>query len=202
MAEQRMMKQGPDNKKIYGVYIKSMLNTKVVLNMNEVGKNVKQNLERMISKQIEGKCVTEGFIRPGSTRVISYSAGVVNNGIVEFQVIMESMVCNPVEGMLIECVVKTITKAGVHAEVVDSDSGVVPIVAFLARDHNYSDKQFALVKENSKITVRVIGCRFELFDKNIWVIGKLVEPDKLNIKQNEGKNKKPLHIGVDDSDDE
>jgi len=202
MAEQRMMKQAPDNKKIYGVYIKSMLNTKVVLNMNEVGKNVKQNLERMISKQIEGKCVTEGFIRPGSTRVISYSAGVVNNGIVEFQVIMESMVCNPVEGMLIECVVKTITKAGVHAEVVDSDSGVVPIVAFLARDHNYSDKQFALVKENSKITVRVIGCRFELFDKNIWVIGKLVEPDKLNMKQNEGKNKKPLHIGGDDSDNE
>ena len=198
MAEQRMMKQAPDNKKIYGVYIKSMLNTKVVLNMNEVGKNAKQNLERMISKQIEGKCITEGFIRPGSTRVISYSAGVVNNGVVEFQVIMESMVCNPVEGMLIECVVKTITKAGVHAEVVDSDSGVVPIVAFLARDHNYSDKQFALVKENSKITVRVIGCRFELFDKNIWVIGKLVEPDKLNIKQNEGKNKKPLHIGGDD----
>lgn len=203
MAEQRMAKPAADSKKIYGVYIKSMLSTKVVLNMNEVGKNVKQNLERMISKQIEGKCVTEGFIRPGSTRVISYSAGVVNNGIVEFQVVMECMVCNPVEGMLIECVVKTITKAGVHAEVIDSDSSVVPIVAFLARDHNYSDKQFALVKENAKITVRVIGCRFELFDKNIWVIGKLVEQDKLNIKQNEGKYKKPLHIGGDDdSDDE
>ena len=50
-----------DGKNIkYGVYTKSMLSMKVVLNINEVGKNLKENLEKMISKNIEGKCIKEG----------------------------------------------------------------------------------------------------------------------------------------------
>ena len=66
-------------RQIYGVYIKSLLNMKVVLSITEVGKNIKQNLERMISKKTEGRCIAEGFIRPGSISVISYSSGTVNN---------------------------------------------------------------------------------------------------------------------------
>jgi DNA-directed RNA polymerase subunit E'/Rpb7 len=169
-------------RQIYGVYIKSLLNMKVVLSITEVGKNIKQNLERMISKKTEGRCIAEGFIRPGSISVISYSSGTVNNEKVEFQTVFECMVCHPVEGMLIECDTKTITKAGVHAEVVDKN-GVVPITVFVARDHHYTDRQFAEIKENMKITIRVIGVRFELNDPYICVIGKLVEQTAANQRQ-------------------
>ena len=170
MAEQ---KRG-DQREIFGVYIKSLLNMKVVLAITEVGKNVKQNLERMISKITEGRCIVEGFIRPGSVAVINYSSGTVNNDKIEFQTTFECMVCHPVEGMLIECDTKTITKAGVHAEVTDKD-GVVPVTVFVARDHHYTDRQFSDLKENMKIVVRVIGVRFELNDPYICVIGKFVE---------------------------
>ena len=98
MAEQ---KRG-DQREIFGVYIKSLLNMKVSLAITEVGKNIKQNLERMISKLTEGRCIMEGFIRPGSIAVINYSSGTVNNDKVEFQTTFECMVCHPVEGMLIE----------------------------------------------------------------------------------------------------
>jgi hypothetical protein len=170
MAEQ---KRG-DQREIFGVYIKSLLNMKVVLAITEVGKNVKQNLERMISKITEGRCIVEGFIRPGSVAVINYSSGTINNDKIEFQTTFECMVCHPVEGMLIECDTKTITKAGVHAEVTDKD-GVVPVTVFVARDHHYTDRQFSDLKENMKIVVRVIGVRFELNDPYICVIGKFVE---------------------------
>jgi hypothetical protein len=76
--------------------------------------------------------------------------------------------------MLIESTVKTITKAGIHAEVIDSD-GIVPLTIFVARDHQYNDKMFGQAKENTKITVRVIGIRFELNDPFICVIAKLTD---------------------------
>ena len=178
MTDFRQKKQSDKQQpqQIYGVYIASMLTMKVALSITEVGKNIKSNLERKISKQTEGKCIAEGFIRPNSVKIISYSSGTVNNEKVEFQTVFECMICHPVEGMMIECNAKTITKAGIHAEVID-DIGTMPITAFIARDHHFTDKMFATVKENAKLVIRVIGVRFELNDPYICVIGKLVSAE-------------------------
>jgi DNA-directed RNA polymerase subunit E'/Rpb7 len=163
--------------KVYGVYLKSVLTQKIVLSINEVGKNLKQNLEKKIAASIEGKCIAQGFVKPGSVSVVNFSSGNVNAANVEFQVVFECMICHPVEGMLIECKAKTITKAGIHAEVVDA-SGVIPVTVFVARDHNYNDIHFNNVKENAEILVRVLGTRFELNDPYICVIAKLAQLSK------------------------
>jgi hypothetical protein len=85
------------------------------------------------------------------------------------------MVCNPVEGMMIDCKVTDITMAGVHA-VVESDTPNRPLIeVFVARDHNYMNRKFAEVKDTDKIKVRIIGKRFELNDPCITVCGLLVE---------------------------
>jgi hypothetical protein len=84
------------------------------------------------------------------------------------------MICHPVEGMIIDCTSKTITKAGVHAQVIDSD-GTIPVTVFVARDHHNTNKYFNTIKENAKIQVKVIGARYELNDPYICVIGKLVD---------------------------
>jgi hypothetical protein len=84
------------------------------------------------------------------------------------------MVCHPVEGMEVECMSKTITKAGIHAEVVDQE-GNIPITIFISRDHHISNREFGLVKENSRLLVKIIGVRFELNDPYICAIGKLLE---------------------------
>jgi DNA-directed RNA polymerase subunit E'/Rpb7 len=163
-----------DVKKVYPPYIKSLLTKKVVLAITEVGKNIKQNLEDKIVSVMEGKCIEEGFIRPNSVRVISYSCGIINTENIEFQTVFECYVCHPVEGMEILCTVKTITKAGIHAEYIDVND-VVPIVVFVAREHHFNDRFFADVKESSKIKIRVIGIRYELNDTQICVIGKLLQ---------------------------
>jgi DNA-directed RNA polymerase subunit E'/Rpb7 len=185
-------KFGQNEKKVFGVYVKSMLTMKVPLSIVEVGKNVMPNLEKVISSKTEGKCIAEGFIRPNSVKVLTYSSGNINGDIIEFQTVFECMICHPVEGMLIECDTKTITKAGIHAEVVDRD-GTVPVTVFVARDHHLNDKNFNNVKENTKITIRVIGIRYELNDPYICVIGKLVEENKSNRPYE--KSKKPIRIG-------
>jgi len=174
MKSTKQGKQTSD-KKIFGVYIRSILTQKVILHIKEIGRNVKQNLEQKIVSKNEGRCITEGFIRPNSVRIISYSSGLVNSENIEFQTVFECMVCHPVEGQIIECVAKTVTKAGIHAEVV-TENDIVPVTVFVARDHHNTNKYFATIKENANITVRVIGVRFELNDPYICVIGQLLDP--------------------------
>ena len=126
--------------KVYGVYIDSLLTKKIILSITEIGKNIKENLQRKLSNSIEGKCIEEGFVRPGSIRIESYSCGLINTENIEIQTVFTCKVCHPVEGMLIECTSKTITKAGIHAQVIDRD--IIPITVFIARDHHNMDRYF------------------------------------------------------------
>ena len=155
-------------------YIRSALSMKVVLPIVEVGQNIKQNLERMIVSKTEGKCIVEGFVRPDSVSILTYSAGKVSAGYVEFLTTFECMICRPVEGMLVKCVCNTITKAGIHAEVVDH-KGNTPITVFMARDHHMNDHLFERAVENSNLIATIIGVRYELNDASICCIAKLKE---------------------------
>lgn len=176
-----------NEKKIFGIFIRSILTRKIIISFNEIGKNIKQNLEQKIMEKTEGRCVSEGFIRPNSVKIINYSSGLINNDNVEFQTVFECMVSYPVEGQLMDCTVKTITKAGIHAEVILED-GVVPVTVFVARDHHNTDKNFALIKENANILIKVIGVRFELNDPYICVIGQLM--DRSRMEENSGERRK------------
>jgi hypothetical protein len=94
--------------------------------------------------------------------------------LIEFQVVFECLICNPVEGQMVECKTKSITKAGIHAEVM-TDGKFIPMKIFVARDHNYSNRLFGGIKEDDTINVRIIGKRFELNDPYIVAIASLVD---------------------------
>jgi hypothetical protein len=159
-------------RKIYGVYSKSILETKVILSITEIGKNIKPNLENKITSKISGKCIAEGFVKPSSVKVLNYSSGLLAADRIEYHVVFECMICMPVEGMLVECLAKTITKAGIHSQIIDDESNI-PVTVFIARDHHHMDQRFQNVKEGDKITARVIGIRFELNDSFICAIATL-----------------------------
>jgi DNA-directed RNA polymerase subunit E'/Rpb7 len=160
--------------RIQTVYSRCLITRKIGLPITTIGKNLTENIEENIKANFEGKCVVEGYIKPNSSKIISYSSGMIQRGNnVLFDVVFECDVCFPVEGMLITCIAKNITKAGIRAE---SDVDVPsPIVVFIAKDHHYSVAHFTEVKEGDKITVRVIGQRFELNDKYISIIGELIK---------------------------
>ena len=166
---------------IYGIYIKSILEKRVLLKIDEIGSNVKEILEKRLNQMTYNKCIAEGFIKPNTVSIVSYSCGIVQNEQIEFVVVFECMIANPVEGQLIECKSKTITKAGIHAHVIDND--VIPIHVFLAKDHHNMNKYFNTIKEDMDILVNVIGVRYELNDPFISVIGRLVDRQSLDNKQ-------------------
>jgi DNA-directed RNA polymerase subunit E'/Rpb7 len=186
--------------KIHGIYIKSMLETKVYLNITEVGGNIKDNLEKKISSNTEGRCIVEGYIKPKSVAIKNYSSGKVVGDNIEFSVVYECMIAHPVEDMIIECTTKTITKAGIHAQVVEmiDMKENIPITIFIARDHHMANPVFMSIKENQQILVRVIGIRYEINDPYICVIGIL--DDRLIAPVAQGARKKPA-IKIHEEDD-
>jgi len=166
------------------IYTPTLITRKIPIGIIHVGKNIKQTLERIIASQIEGKCVVEGFIKPGSAKIATYSSGIVKADEIIFDITFECMVCSPVEGMLINCVAKNITKMGIRAETNESPS---PVVIFISRDHHYTSSYFSNIKENDDIQVSVIGQRFELNDKYVSIIAKIVEPKTVVTKPGQAK---------------
>lgn len=164
------------SKKELDIFMPSMITKRVSLPMSSVGSNIKPLLEQLVASQVEGKCIVEGYIKPGSTKILTYSNGMLKSDIVIFEVVFECLVCSPVEGMLIDVVSKNITKAGIRAEYESQPS---PVEVFVARDHHYKSSYFASIKEGDKIRVRVIGQRYELNDKYISIIAELVEPKQV-----------------------
>ena len=173
MASIKEKKEFKGKKKEIGLYVKSLLNRKISIPFQYLGKNVKENLEKIIKKESEGKCIKEGYIKKNSTNIISYSSGLLKENLIYFDVVFECLICNPVEGMNIKCKSKNITQAGIRAEAIEEPS---PVIIYVSRDHHYDNTYFNNVKEDEEINIKVIGQRFELNDEQISIVGELVEP--------------------------
>lgn len=159
------------------IYTRSIVTRNLVISMNNIAKNIKDVLEKCIISKYEGKCVVEGYVKPSSVKLITYSSGLVEGINIRFEVVFECYICCPVEGMLISCVAKNITKAGIRGESLEETPS--PVVVFVTRDHHYMNKKFNEIIEGDKFIARVIGQRFELNDKYVSIIAELVNSEVL-----------------------
>ena len=187
------------DKKKYGVYMNSMLSKKIVLKITEVGKNVKENLKRKIIHSIEGKCIMEGFVKPNTIDIISYSAGLIKDDHIEFQIVYKCLICNPIKDFEVECFVNNVTKAGIHAVVKDNEDNI-PITVFVARDHHITNPAFESVEEKNTILVKIIGTRFELNDTTITAIASLL--DKKRFINNEADATRQKNVAKHNEEDD
>ena len=162
--------------RITSIYSRCLITRNIILPVVSVGKNIKDTLEKSVVANYEGKCLVEGFVKPGSVKIITHSSGIIQSTNILFTVVLECQVCFPVEGTLISCIAKNITKAGIRAD--SADEKPSPVVVFIARDHHFAVNQFSNIQEGDKFTARVIGQRFELNDKYISIIAELVSDKK------------------------
>ena len=162
---------------IHGIYNRAVLTTKVLLNISEIGSNIKQILEQHISHRVKNKCQAEGYIRYNTIEILEYSQGLVKGIHQEFQVVYECLVCHPTEGMVIDNVeCKNISLAGIRAFYHEQTSDTKPLEIFLAKDFHYNNSKYDKIKEGDTFSVRVIGIRFELNDSHITVMASLHNP--------------------------
>tara|TARA_R110001592_G_scaffold6241_8_gene33618 strand:- start:1131 stop:1706 length:576 start_codon:yes stop_codon:yes gene_type:complete len=159
------------NKIKRGIWMKNVLTRKILLPFYSVGSNIRENIQEKIEESLYNKCSKEGYIKNKSINILSYSSGLVESNNVLFEVMFECEICHPVEGQIIKCQAKNITRAGIRAEYTRETPS--PVTIFIARDHHYNNEAFLKVKENEEITIKVIGIRYELNDETIAVLGEL-----------------------------
>ena len=163
------------------IYSKNILCKDISVDMNLIGSNLNSVIQELLSQKYEGKCIKEGYIKKGSINVINYSSGTLKSNNVIFTVSFECLICRPVEGLKIKCTVVNVTKAGIRASY--SQSLESPLIIYVARDHYYNDPTFTKIKEDDLINVKVIGTRYELNDKHIYLIGELLSLKKKRTKK-------------------
>lgn len=122
------------------------------------------------NNHIEGKCRKEGFIRPRTTRIISYSAPIVKENYCLYNVDYECDICNPNLDVIYDCKIMKLAKIGIRAVISNHNN---PIVFYVSREHN-PNVNFDDYKEGDQIRVKIIGKRFQLNDPYIEVIGVVV----------------------------
>ena len=158
---------------IKNVYNKCQITKKIMLPIIAVGQNLLSTLESTISEMICGKCIVDGYVKPGSIQIISYTCGTLKNSKVLFDVVFNCDVCFPVAGMKLKCIAKNITKAGIRAESSEDDGNPSPFILYIAKDHSFTSDVFNSMKVGQEFVAKVIDQRFELYDNYISIIGEI-----------------------------
>lgn len=154
------------------LYSQVLVGRRVDLPISAVGQNLNEAILDGLRSTLEGKCCNEGYVRPGSVIVEGVSAGRADGATAQYQVAIRMDVCAPVEGVRVRCKAQDVTKAGIRCVGL---SDPTPIVVFIARDHHSESPAFQAVQVGDVVEVIVIGQRFELGDRYVAIIAKLVE---------------------------
>jgi DNA-directed RNA polymerase subunit E'/Rpb7 len=154
------------------LYLPSLKHESLAVPFEHAGRNMESYFTSYAQEHLEGRCWKEGFVRPGSSKVVSYSAGRLQGTTIEYNVLYQVQVFYPYEHMEVECVVRQINKIGIRATVRERQN---PLVAYVTREHN-ADLDFSLYKQGQLIRVKVLGHRFESGDPTIAVLAEIIPP--------------------------
>jgi DNA-directed RNA polymerase subunit E'/Rpb7 len=167
----------------------------VQLKPNELDDRFEEHLLYKLQQEYEGKCSRHGYIKPSSLTIVQRSMGRLLkphfNGHIRFDVSVVGEVCNPVEGMVIQAVVKNKNVLGILAEsTVRIQNRLIPVLDIIIPKRTAGiSSEIALDTLNvgDVINVEILGKRFQLNDQRISIIGRGVESVE-SVQQRRQKN--------------
>ena len=127
------------------LYFTNRCSIRVSLGAKEINNSITETLRKKIKAMVEGKCIREGYVKPGSVEVVKKSMGsmMMNhfNGDILYNVEYNCDICDPKEGMIINCDVENINKMGIVAYGGDGALNVL-----IAKQHHLEDENFNSIK--------------------------------------------------------
>lgn len=128
-----------------------------------------------LKKEIEGRCISQGYVKINSIKILKRSLGKINQayftGLPVYDIKYQAEICNPPIGSIIECVIKDETKMGLVCQVNDSDN---PLDIVVPSQWHFDNKKYTMLEPEMKIKVKIARKRHESGDNNISVIASLV----------------------------
>lgn len=174
------------------IFTESILTDKVRLAPYQLANDMRKVIMDILVEKNEGKCSKYGYIREQSIKILKVSAGQVRmvslNGDVIFTVQYRAEVCNPTIGKTVKAVITNINKFGILAEVrilkaikddVSESTAIMEIIITKQGVGIVGSVNLEKLEVGQTINIEILGKKFELNDKKICAIGKVVESDMM-----------------------
>lgn len=178
------------------IFVKVLLNDKVKLEPKYLHKNYKQEILKRLQQKLENICTKHGFIKSNSIEIFKIKPGLVElvslNGFIQYDVYFYAYVCNPLVGSMINCKVTNTNRFGILAET----GSILEIIIAKNSVSILSDVNLDEVKVGDNIVIEVMGKKYELNDKKISIVGRIVKGNSST------KKKAVTNNSVTNEDDE
>jgi DNA-directed RNA polymerase subunit E'/Rpb7 len=164
------------------IFIKTLLTDKIKVRPKDINRGIRNHLERLVKAQYEGKCSYHGYIKTGSVSIFKHSLGQIQafslNGTVVYNVQYHAEVCNPATGSIVKARVVNTNKFGILAESGTHVNNVfTPILEIIIAKNSIEiahDVNVEHLKVGDVINVEIMGKKYELHDKKISIVGRIV----------------------------
>jgi len=157
------------------LFTKTIIKKSLSIEPKYINNQLNDYILKRIKENYEGKCLKFGYIKHNSAKILKRSIGSVLtshfNGNILYNIEFSVDVCNPLEGNVIDIVVKNINKMGILGGIPDDEEA--PLNILLARQHHIDNEAFLNLKEGEIIQGKIIGKRFEYGGDQISVIAVL-----------------------------
>ena len=172
-ANKAAKKEKKVNEELYKTVI---LNEYIYLKPTDLNFKIDNIILTKLKNKVEGKCQKVGYIIPNSIKIQTRSLGMINNasfdGMTTYKVIYTCDVCNPTIGQVIQCSVGNIDKSQVICYIGNSETS--PIEIYLFKQNHVGNIEFASLKKNDIINVKIGGNQWGYNDKQINSIAQFV----------------------------
>lgn len=161
------------------LFTKDTIKKSIAIEPKYINNKLDEYILKRLKETFENKCLKYGYIRQNSIKIIKRSIGCVLashfNGNILYNIEFTVDVCNPLEGQIIDIVVKNINKMGILGDIPEEEDS--PLNILLARQHHVDNEIFSNLKLGQVIKGKILGKRFEFGDNQISIIAVLQEEE-------------------------
>ena len=152
------------------IYFHTQINRRVSLSPRFLDLDFAKYIEKIVKNNVEGRCIREGYVVPGTTIVLERSMGNLNNnqfnGNIIYDVKIGVKICNIPVNSVVKAPIIKINKLGLLAE-------LGPLMIIVPKEIHSNKDAFKDIKIGDEIELLIIGKTFELNSKKISVYARL-----------------------------
>lgn len=168
------------------LFVPIKFKTHVQLFPAEMDATFQDRLLNKIREEYEGICSRFGYIKPNSIEIIKRSCATLQkayfNGSIRFDVLCRGEVCNPVQGSIVEAIVKNKNQLGIlaesYVELEDQKLPILDIIVPIKSAGILSDINLDQLQIGENIHIEVMGKKYQMKDRKISIIGRAIQPVK------------------------
>ncbi len=148
--------------------------------------NIQEVILQKLKSNVENVCTKHGYIKKDSCSIVKISMGELEigtlSGFINYNVIFNALVCNPYIGTVIKAKINNINRFGLFSLLgYNNDGNFTPVLEIVIAKSSNKNENFDALNIDDYIDVEIIGKKFELGDKKIYAIGKIIKNNEKNI---------------------